>query len=105
MGDININQKSIMEPRMALNLISSCLILPVQELKGTSPLNNNSGAYDKNSHCRVSVGGVGFLTAEILLFSSGKEGPWCLSVTMINTLWQIPEYMHMSSKVAHLLLG
>lgn len=56
MSDININQKSIMEPRLALNLISSCLILPVQELKGASPLNNNSGAYD-----------IGIVTVESVL--------------------------------------
>lgn len=57
MGDININQKSIfMEPRLALNLISSCLIFLVQELKGTSPLNNNSGAYD-----------IGIVTVESVL--------------------------------------
>lgn len=103
MGDININQKSIMEPRLALNLISSCLILPVQG--EITPKQQFWSIWYRNSHCRVSVGGVGFLTAEILLFSSGKEGPWCVRVTMINTLWQIPEYMHVSSKVAHLLLA
>lgn len=56
-GDININQKSIfMEPRLTLNLISPCLILQVQELKGASPLNNNSGAYD-----------IGIVTVESVL--------------------------------------